>query len=129
MKFKKEELLSDCEVFNQIYEKLFTVFMKGISKKHKMEYYGFSFKGREIKGRAILPKISINMQDIKKRTCELFRIEYEETKCYPDYLLKKHFPEMYEDLFNRIFKDDVISETEEQVDTLVDSIISNYFID
>lgn len=69
------------------------------------------------------------MQDIKKRTCELFRIEYEETKCYPDYLLKKHFPEMYEDLFNRIFKDDVISETEEQVDTLVDSIISNYFID
>ena len=127
MKFKKEELLSNCEVFNQIYEKLFTAFMKGISRKHKMEYYSFSFNGKELKGRVVLPVISVNLENVEKRTCELFRVEYEETKCYPDYLLKRHFPEVYEELYNRIFADDVISEAEEKVDLLIDSVIANNF--
>lgn len=123
----KSELYSNSDIFNQIYEKLFFIFTQGISKKHKMEYYSFSFSNKEIKGRAALPKVSIDESSAEKRACELFRVEYEETKCYPDYLLKRHFPEVYEEMYRQILSEDVLSETESQVDKLIDTIIDKNF--
>ena len=127
MKYSKEELFSNGEVFNQIYEKLFTIFMKGISRKHKMEYYSFTFREKEIRGRAILPTVSIDTYDSERRACELFRVEFQETKCYPDYLLKRHFPEMFEEIYNQVFSEDLLAEAEKQVDKLIDSIFDSNF--
>lgn len=124
----KDELFSgNGEIFNQIYENLFTTFMKGIKNNHKMEYYSISFGGKEIKGRALLPSIVIDTFKAAKRTCELFRIEYQETKCYPDYLIKKHFPELFEEIYTQVLMEDTFAETETQVDMLIDSIINKNF--
>lgn len=129
MKFSKEELFSNMEIYNRIYENLFNIFMKGISRKHKMEYYSFIFDGKEIKGRAVLPIINIDIEayGTEKRACELFRVEFQETKCYPDYLLKRHFPEMYEEIYNQVFSEDFFAESEKQVEKLIDNILDNNF--
>lgn len=127
MKYSKEELFSDVEAFNKIYESLFTVFMKGLSRQHKMEYYSFTFGGKEVRGRAILPEINVDTYDSERRACEIFRVEFQETKCYPDYLLKRHFPEMFEEVFNRVFSEDLLAEAEKQVDRLIDSIFDSNF--
>lgn len=123
----KNDLFNNADVFNQIYEKLFSIFILGIKKNHKMEYYSFSFNNREIRGRATLPEVNIDEASAEKRACELFRIEYQETKCYPDYLLKRHFPEIYEALLQEVLSEDVLAETESQVDKLINEIIDKNF--
>ena len=123
----KEMLFNSFENWNVIYQNLFSVFMKGITKNHKMEYYSFDFEGENFKGRATIPSVNVDTYAAEKRACEIFRIEYPETKCYADYLLKKHFPEIYGEIYNQIFKEDVLSEAELQVDKLIDSIIKKNF--
>ena len=129
MKLSREELFSNMEMYNQIYQSLFDIFMKGISKKHKMEYYSFIFNGKTIKGRAVLPVINIdvNAYGTEKRACELFRVEFQDTKCYPDYLLKRHFPEVYGEFYKEVLLEDFFAESEKQVDKLIDNILESNF--
>ena len=126
-KFTKEMLFNNLENWNVIYQNLFSAFMKGVTKNHKMEYYSFEFEGENFKGRAIIPSVNVDTYAAEKRACEIFRVEYQETKCYPDYLLKKQFPEMFGEIYNQILKEDVLAEAELEVDRLIDSIIDKNF--
>lgn len=126
MLLSKTELYNDT-TWNDIYSFLFSTFLSGIKKNHKMEYYSFDFAGKTFKGRAVLPTIEVDESQVKNRAYEMFRIEYEETKCYPNYLISKHFPEVFQETYNEILNEEVETETEIRVDNLVDSIINKYF--
>jgi hypothetical protein len=118
-----EELLATNQ-FNQVYERLFNLFMSGLKKKHKREYYKFSFKNKTISGRCILPEVSVDLEATEKRAYEFFRYEYPETKFYSNPLIKQIFPEMFLDVFEDIMREDFQSEAEILIDRLVDEILT-----
>ena len=118
-----EELLATNQ-FNTIYEKLFNLFMNGLKKKHKREYYKFSFKNKMISGRAILPEVKIDLEEARMRTLELFRYEYPETKFYSNPLILQMFPDVFEELYVTIANENFLSAAETAIDKLVDEILA-----
>jgi hypothetical protein len=118
-----EELLNTNQ-FNTIYEKLFNLFMNGLKKKHKREYYKFSFRDKTISGRCILPEVQVNMEATEKRAYEFFRYEYPECKFYSNPLIRQMFPDVFQDVFESILREDFQAEAEQAVDKLVDEVLA-----
>lgn len=120
-----EELLANVTVYNTIYENLFKTFLTALKKGKKREYFSFNFKNKEIKGRAILPEIEIDLEAAEKRALEYFRMQFEECKYYPNSLIKQMFLENFNELFDSVFNEDFESEAEIAVDNLVDTILES----
>lgn len=119
------ELLANVTEFNSIYQSLFNTFLSALKKGKKREYFSFKFNNKEIKGRAILPEIEIDLEAAERRTLEYFRMQFEECKYYPNSLIKQMFLENFNELFDSVFNEDYESELEIAVDSLVDTILES----
>lgn len=119
------ELLASVTEFNSIYQSLFNTFLSALKKGKKREYFSFTFKNREIKGRAILPSVEIDLEAAEKRALEYFRMEFPECKYYPNSLIKQMLLENFNEIFNSVFNEDFESESEIVVDSLVDTILES----
>lgn len=125
-----EELLKNDVLFNKVYQRLFTTFLSGITKRHKREYFSFELgNGKKITGRAILPsEIVLNekeQKEVEERAFQIFRLEYEETKYYPNHLIKTMFGEMYEDIYQIILQENLLTVREQIIDELVDEVLKS----
>ena len=70
-----------------------------------------------------MPEVKIDLEEAKHRTLELFRYEYPETKFYSNPLILQMFPDVFDELYEKISKEDYQSEAENQIDKLIDDLL------